>query len=100
MSLFERCSRVDDDVVGFVVAIVVDDVSVLMLLRMLLLLLWLLLLFMWRRVWGFGFRVLILGRRNRLADELRVSSLLPQTRSREQRQPAAGVLQALMLAVA
>ena len=100
MSLYERCAGVGDVVVGFVVAIVVDDVSVLMLPRMVLLLLWLLLLFMRRRVLGFGFRVLILGRRNRLADELRASSLLPQTRSREQRQAAAGVLQALMLAVA
>ena len=89
MSLSERCAGVGDVVVGFVVAIVVDDVSVLMLLRMVLLLLWLLLLFMRRRVWGFGFRVLMLGRRNRLADELRASLLLPQTRS-----------QALMLAVA
>ena len=89
MSMLERCAGVSDVVVGFVVAIVVDDVSVLMLLRMVLLLLWLLLLFMWRRIWAFGFRVLMLGRRNRLADELRASSLLPQTRS-----------QALMLAVA
>ena len=89
MSLFERCAGVRDVVVGFVVAIIVDDVSVLMLPRMVLLLLWLLLLFMRRRVWAFGFRVLMLGRRNRLADERRASSLLPQTRS-----------QALMLAVA
>ena len=88
-----------DVVVGFVVASCVDDVSVLMLPRMVLLLLWLLLLFMRRRVWGFGFRVLMLGRRNRLADELRASSLLPQTRSHEQRQPAADVLQALMVEV-
>ena len=48
---------------------------------LLLLLMLLLLLFMRRRVWGFGFRVPMLGRRNRLADELRASSLLPQTRS-------------------
>ena len=77
MSMFERCAGVGDVVVGFVV----DDVSVLMLLRMVMLLLWLLLLFMRRRVWAIGFRVLMLGRRNRLADELRASSLLPQTRS-------------------